>query len=147
MHLWFDREITELDHAVLLDREIHWMYNKSRLQPWRKTKGSYLELVVSASRKFAALSREEAIDLAVRELAEFFPAAAAANLEKAALVKEVRATFTVPPGIDEARPGPEFAVAELRAGRGLGSDGVAVDDGERGAERTSGGGSSVRGDG
>ena len=30
VHLWFDREITELEHAVLLDREIHWMYNKSR---------------------------------------------------------------------------------------------------------------------
>ena len=54
VHLWFDREITELEHAVLLDREIHWMYNKSRLQPWRG-KGSYLELVVSASRAFAAL--------------------------------------------------------------------------------------------
>jgi zeta-carotene desaturase len=104
VHLWFDREITELDHAVLLDREIHWMYNKSRLQPWRKTRGSYLELVVSASQKFAALSREEAIDLAVRELAEFFPKVATAKLEKAALVKEVRATFTVPPGIDAARP-------------------------------------------
>jgi zeta-carotene desaturase len=80
------------------------MYNKSRLQPWRKTKGSYLELVVSASQKFAALSREEAIDLAVRELAEFFPEVATAKVEKAALVKEVRATFTVPPGIDAARP-------------------------------------------
>ena len=105
VHLWFDREITDLDHAVLLDREIHWMYNKSRLQPWRKSKGSYLELVVSASHEFAALSREEAMSLAVRELAEFFPAVAEAKLEKAALVKEVRATFTVPPGIDAARPG------------------------------------------
>jgi len=105
VHLWFDREITGLDHAVLLDREIHWMYNKSRLQPWRKEKGSYLELVVSASQKFAAMSREEAIDLAVRELAEFFPAVAKTKLEKAVLVKEVRATFTVPPGIDSARPG------------------------------------------
>jgi len=105
VHLWFDREITELEHAVLLDREIHWMYNKSRLQPGRKGKGSYLELVVSASHKFDALSREEAIDLAARELAEFFPAAATAKLEKAALVKEVRATFTVPPGIDAYRPG------------------------------------------
>ncbi|MGA9060509.1 MAG: hydroxysqualene dehydroxylase HpnE [Terracidiphilus sp.] len=106
VHLWFDREITELEHAVLLDREIHWMYNKSRLQPWRKAKGSYLELVVSASQKFAALSREEAIELAVGELAEYFPAVAGAKVEKAALVKEVRATFTVPPGIDAARPGP-----------------------------------------
>jgi len=40
----------------------------------------------------------------VRELGEFFPAVAAAKLEKAALVKEVRATFTVPPGIDAFRP-------------------------------------------
>jgi zeta-carotene desaturase len=104
VHLWFDREITDLEHAVLLDREIHWMYNKSRLQPCRKTKGAYLELVVSASKEFAAMSRERAIDLAMRELAEFFPAVARAKLEKAALVKEVCATFTVPPGIDASRP-------------------------------------------
>ena len=104
VHLWFDREITELEHAVLLDREIHWMYNKSRLQPERATKGSYLELVVSASRAFAALSREQAIELALSELAEYFPAITEAKLEKAALVKEVRATFGVPPGIDAFRP-------------------------------------------
>jgi zeta-carotene desaturase len=105
VHLWFDREITELEHAVLLDREIHWMYNKGRLQPWRKQKGSYIELVISADRAFAALERQEAIALALKELAEFFPAVAEAKLEKSALVKEVRATFGVPPGIDAARPG------------------------------------------
>jgi len=102
VHLWFDREVTELDHAVLLDREIHWMYNKSSLQPWRK--GNYLELVVSASRSFAQLSREQAIAQALKELAEYFPAVAGAKLEKATLVKEMRATFGVPPGIDSARP-------------------------------------------
>jgi zeta-carotene desaturase len=63
-----------------------------------------VELVVSASRTFAALGREEAIALAVRELGEFFPAVASAKLEKAVLVKEMRATFGVPPGIDAARP-------------------------------------------
>ena len=79
VHLWFDREITALEHAVLLDREIHWMYNKGRIQPWRKVKGSYLELVVSASRPFAALSSEQAIAQAVGELAEFFPAVRSAR--------------------------------------------------------------------
>jgi squalene-associated FAD-dependent desaturase len=102
VHLWFDREITELEHAVLLDREIHWMYNQSRLQP--KRGGHYLELVVSATRAFAALPREKAIAQALAELKEFFPAVAEAKLEKVALVKEVRATFGVPPGIDAARP-------------------------------------------
>ena len=104
VHLWFDREITVLDHAVLLDREIHWMYNRSRLQPWRKGNGGYVELVVSASRAFAALSREQAIAQALGELAEFFPAVRSARLEKAAFVKEARATFGVPPGIDASRP-------------------------------------------
>jgi zeta-carotene desaturase len=104
VHLWFDREITELDHAVLLDRELHWMYNKSRLQSWRNLKGTYLELVVSASPRFASLERKEALELAVKELAEFFPEVSRANLVKAVLIKEVRATFGVPPGIDTARP-------------------------------------------
>ena len=101
VHLWFDREITELEHAVLLDRKIHWMYNQSRLQ---RRDGHYIELVVSATRAFAALPREQAIRQAVAELAEFFPRVKEAKLEKVALVKEVRATFGVPPGIDAARP-------------------------------------------
>ena len=102
VHLWFDREITELEHAVLLNREIHWMYNQSRLQTGRG--GHYIELVVSATRAFSALERKEAISLALRELTEFFPRVKDAKLEKVALVKEMHATFGVPPGIDSARP-------------------------------------------
>ena len=104
VHLWFDRPITELDHAVLLDREIHWMYNKSRLQPGRNGPGSYLELVISASREFAALGSEQAIAQSIAELGEFFPAVRSARLEKSAFIKEVHATFGVPPGIDTSRP-------------------------------------------
>ena len=102
VHLWFDREITDLEHAVLLDREIHWMYNQSRLQTGRG--GHYVELVVSATRAFAALPRDVAIAQALSELAEFFPRVKEAKLEKVALIKEVRATFGVPPGMDASRP-------------------------------------------
>jgi zeta-carotene desaturase len=102
VHLWFDREITELEHAVLLDREIHWMYNQSRLQTGRG--GHYIELVISASRSFAALERKAAIAQSLRVLAEFFPRVKDAKLEKVVLVKEIYATFGVPPGIDAARP-------------------------------------------
>ncbi len=35
IHLWFDRKISDLDHAVLLDRTIQWMFHKSLLQPMR----------------------------------------------------------------------------------------------------------------
>jgi zeta-carotene desaturase len=101
VHLWFDRPITDLPHAVLLDRQMHWMYNQSLAQ---SRPGNYVELVVSASRAFAALDRKAAIDLALAELAEFFPEVKSARLEKSALVKEMHATFGVPPGIDSARP-------------------------------------------
>ncbi len=145
VHLWFDREITELDHAVLLDREIHWLYNKSKLQPWRKLKGSYVELVVSASRSFAAKTREEAIEQSVRELGEFFPEVKNAKLEKAALIKEVRATFGVPPGIDGLKAACCGPLAKLLSGRRLDCHRLALDDGKRGEVRAFGGGSAVQG--
>jgi squalene-associated FAD-dependent desaturase len=105
IHLWFDREITDYDHAVLLDTTIQWMFNKSRLQPGhRANEGSYLELVVSASRLLVPMQRQPIIDLALRELALFFPAVAQATLLKAAVVKEVRATYSIRPQLDRIRP-------------------------------------------
>ena len=66
--------------------------------------GSYLELVVSASKSIVDKPRQEIIDLAMRELAEFFPAVRDAKLTKATVVKEVHATFSPAPGSDSYRP-------------------------------------------
>src|SRR5580700_9559829 len=77
IHLWFDREITEFDHAILLDATIQWMFNKSRLQAEKRRNepGSYVELVVSASNSLVGMQRQEVIDLALHELIGFFPLA------------------------------------------------------------------------
>ncbi len=105
VHLWFDRVVTDLDHAVLLDRTIEWLYNKSRLQPaYRTHPGSYLELVVSASKSLVPMERQQIIDTAMRELAEFLPEVNNAVLLKAAVTKEVRATYSIFPGLDALRP-------------------------------------------
>ena len=106
IHLWFDREITDLEHAILLDTTIQWMFNKSRLQPEKRRDepGSYLELVVSASKSLVEMQRQEIIDLALRELAQFFPAVREAKLLKATVVKEVRATYSIRPQLDLLRP-------------------------------------------
>jgi squalene-associated FAD-dependent desaturase len=109
IHLWFDRQITDLDHAVLLDRTVQWMFHKSRLLLTRATPdseigGSYIELVVSASKSLIDKSRAEIVDLALAEVREFFPAARAATLLKSAVIKEVHATYSPRPGIDAYRP-------------------------------------------
>ncbi len=105
VHLWFDREITELPHAVLLDTTIQWMYQREKLGgPQQANGGSHIELVISVARDVVPMSQSEIVELAVRELALFFPAVKQATLCKSVVTKEVRATFTVPPGIDAHRP-------------------------------------------
>jgi len=104
IHLWFDREITPLPHAVLLDRTIQWMFHKSKFQVQREGPGSYIELVVSASKALVQKSREEVLELALKELAEFFPVAKDAKVLKAAVIKEVHATYSVLPCLDHYRP-------------------------------------------
>ena len=104
IHLWFDRMFTELPHAVLLDRTIQWMFHKSKLQPHRDDTGSYVELVVSSSKTLVDRSRGEIIELAQRELEEFFPTAKDAKLLKGTVVKELNATYSALPRSDEYRP-------------------------------------------
>jgi len=116
IHMWFDRQISDLDHAVLLDRTVQWMFHKSRLQPIRTQAttgtstgaagGSYIELVVSSSKTLIDKSRAEIVDLALAEVREFFPASREANLVKATVIKEVNATYSPRPGIDAFRPRP-----------------------------------------
>src|SRR5216683_32820 len=109
IHLWFDRQITDLDHAVLLDRTIQWLFHKSRLLITRNgsagtdSSGSYIELVVSASKSLIDKSRAEIVDLALKEVREFLPGARAANLLKSTVIKEVHATYSPRPGIDAYR--------------------------------------------
>lgn len=105
VHLWFDREITELEHASMLDTTIQWLFNKSKLQPQRHEQdGHYIELVISVHRFITSMQRQEVIDLALKELAMFFPAVREAKLLKAAVTKEVRATYSIRPRLDEVRP-------------------------------------------
>ncbi len=114
IHLWFDRQVTELDHAVLLERTIQWMFHKSKIlkrgaaadSPGAEggAAPSYLELVVSSSKTLVDKSRQEVLDLALKELAEFFPAVSDARLLKATVIKEIHATFAPAPGADRYRP-------------------------------------------
>ncbi len=113
VHLWFDREITDLDHAVLLDTTIEWIFHKSRIRKTPSAGGSYVELTISASHRQLRQSREEILSSALRELALFFPCVKQAVLQKSAVLKEAKATFSVLPGLDRYRPTQETAVRSL----------------------------------
>ncbi|HLI83294.1 MAG TPA: hydroxysqualene dehydroxylase HpnE [Bryobacteraceae bacterium] len=105
VHLWFDREITTLPHATLLDRTMQWMFNKNG--------GRYLQLVVSASRDLTERSKAEIIQLALSDLACFFPKASEARLLNGHVVKEQRATFSAAPGTEDLRPEAQTGISNL----------------------------------
>jgi zeta-carotene desaturase len=113
VHLWFDREVSELDHAVLLDTRIQWMFHKSRIRRWGAERGSYLELVISASWPELEQGRQEILASAIAEAEGFFPKMREARLVKSGVLKEARATFSVTPGLDAVRPAQETALPGL----------------------------------
>jgi zeta-carotene desaturase len=104
IHLWYDRDVTQIDHAVLLDTRIQWVFTKSRIRRWPADRGSYQELVISASWPELEMSREEILSSALHEFETFFPAAKRATLLKSGVLKEARATFSVVPDLDRDRP-------------------------------------------
>jgi zeta-carotene desaturase len=105
VHLWFDREVTTLPYATLLGRTMQWMFNKDR--------GRYLQLVVSASRDLTNVARNEIVDIAMGDLRLYFPRVLEANLVKAHVVKEQRATFSAAPGTESLRPTAESGPANV----------------------------------
>jgi squalene-associated FAD-dependent desaturase len=105
IHLWFDRPVIDFPQATLLDRTIQWIFNKNE--------GRYVQLVVSASHSLIEMPRAEVIALAVKELGEFFPVVREAKLEKAHVVKEVRAVLSPQPGLEMKRPGARTAIRNL----------------------------------
>jgi squalene-associated FAD-dependent desaturase len=104
IHVWFDRQITDLHHAALLDTTIQWIFHKSRIRSYPEEQGSYVELVIAASATQLKMERSEILDSALAELASFFPEVKGAKVVKSGILKEARATFSVLPGLDKLRP-------------------------------------------
>jgi len=130
VHLWFDRPITSLPHAVLVDRLSQWMFNRSAIRgetPSAEAKPSeaasaspaesgsyYYQVIVSASHALQGRPQDEVLADVARELQEVWPAARTAKLRHARVVTEHRAVFSPAPGSDDCRPAQQSPVANLQ---------------------------------
>ena len=103
LHLWFDRQITDLPHAVLVGTVAQWVFR----QPWEDKQvsaGYYYQVVISASKSARCLPRQELIDIVLRELQNTFPEAQSANLVQSKVVTDPKSVFSVTPQFEELRP-------------------------------------------
>lgn len=131
VHLWFDREVTPLKHAVFVDRLSHWVFNRTcgnvasdvrgvagddlkSEQAMRPDRGRwYYQIVISAARELASLSEAEVLDRVEAELKEVWPQAANAVRIHGRLITEHKAVFAPVPGIDDLRPSQKTDVPNL----------------------------------
>ena len=95
VNLWFDRVVTEHVLIGLPGRTMQWIFDKRRVFGEH---ASHLSLVSSGAEKVVELTNEKLIELAIGEVNDAIPAARAAALRRAVVVRERRATFSVAPG-------------------------------------------------
>ena len=107
IHLWLDREITDLDFAALLETRIQWLFNKSKLLN-EKREGTvirqYLSLVISGAEEFVSLNKKQLVEIAMEDLRRVLPQARDVKVIHSLVIKEKRATFLPSPGLEALRP-------------------------------------------
>ena len=109
VNLWFDRAVTTHSFVGLPGRAMQWVFDKRAILG---EASSHLSLVSSGANALVAQSNQELVDVAMRELTEALPAVRGAELRRAVVVREKRATFSVAPG-QPRRPPVETAIPGL----------------------------------
>ena len=110
VHLWFDRPMTDLPHAVLVGRLSQWMFARSKAD---KQGHSYYQVVISASRQLAGRKLDDIQAEVVRDLRDVFPLARDAHLLKARVVTQPESVFSITPALEPLRPSQSTTVDGL----------------------------------
>jgi len=118
VHLWFDRPIIDLPHAVLVGRVSQWVFQGEQTAHEGLPEGDdgqahHCQVVISASRGLCGGDRRLLLETVVDELKEMFPAARQARLLRSRIVTDPTAVLSVRPGVDRVRPPAESALPNL----------------------------------
>ena len=106
VHLWFDRPLMPLDHAVLLGRLGQWVFSSRAPE----THQHHYQVVLSASHRLAPRSHDELVADVLRELEAIWPGA---KLLHSRVVVQAAAVFSCVPGMDRLRLPQETPIGNL----------------------------------
>ena len=110
VHLWFDRPVIDLPHAVFLGFTSQWVFRGDESQG---ADAGYCQVVISASRGLLDGDRQRLLDTVVDEIRRTFPAAREARLVASRIVTDTTAVLPVRPGVDAVRPPATTAASNI----------------------------------
>jgi len=118
VHLWYDRPVMEDHFCAFVDSPLQWVFNKSAImghpQPAEEPNaGQYICVSLSAAWEYIEQPREELARCFIGAMAEAFPRARLATVQRVVVVKQRHATFRCLPGAREWRPGSQTPIANL----------------------------------
>jgi hypothetical protein len=116
VHLWFDRPITPLPHAVVVGRLCQWVFYRGMTRvPGESASatGHYYQIVISASRDLSGRDPDDVVRQILVELETLWPAVGDARLVHRRIVTQRDAVFSVCPGLDQMRPSQRTPIANL----------------------------------
>lgn len=119
VHLWFDRPITQLPHAVFVDHVSQWLFARGTsancdAQHTKPTKESYYyQVVISASDSYLQGNQQDAVAKVCTELTSVFPEIGRAKLVHSRCVSEKSAVFSPTWETEQQRPSQATSVRNL----------------------------------
>ncbi len=116
VHLWFDRPIMSLPHAVCVEGLVQWVFDRTPfvMSHESATAGHYYQVVISASHELKGQAAEENLEQVLTCLRQLFPETNTANLLNSRQVTEHRAVFSPLPGAADFRPPQQSPLANLQ---------------------------------
>ncbi len=101
VHLWFDRPVVPLPHAVLVGRLSQWVFADEQTD---STSVQHCQVVISASHRLERRNRDELLNEVRGELQSVWPAVGDAELLHWRVIAQPAAVFSCVPGVDCFRP-------------------------------------------
>jgi squalene-associated FAD-dependent desaturase len=94
VHIWLDREVTNLPFVGFIGTTTQWLFNKRRIFSQRgEAHPGYMSFVISGARKLVERTSDEILEIVLNDLHAMIPASRDAKVVKSLVLKEKHATM------------------------------------------------------
>lgn len=103
VNIWYESQVMDEKYIAVLDSELQWVFNLSRLRGVQSVSQQHLAVSISNADKWMHISKQDIADQILGEMARVFPAARITKAIKSTVVKSREATICIKPGSHHTR--------------------------------------------